>query len=216
MSANPTLAARVAAAKAAEAAIRAANAAAVRASNAQAAAEAANEGSLGELLDEAWLAARRADLKTSAEKALGRLANAKAAKAAAAKAVAEDLRLVAEAKSLSIALTEGDMRVSAALAKGLSTCQGNLGRAKAEALKAVRSLTGLGGALIEGSEAAKMATELLNLVEAEAKAKAKARAKAEAQAARAKALRAADAPLPSVGGRLDAATAEALQALIRA
>ena len=215
MSALKSLAASVAAHERVAAAEAAARAAAIKAANQMTAVEAATEGSFMELLEKDDLARVRRDRLATAEKALAKMAKAKASRDAAAKAIAEAQALVARARRLGLDTAEAVQEVRA-LNKGLDTCRGTLGRARSEAERALKALEAIGGALTEGSEAAKVAEELKARAEAEAKAKAKARARAEAEAAKARALRALDAPAPSLGERVGDEVATALQALIRA
>ena len=215
MSALKNLAASVAAHERVAAASAAARAAAVRAANQATAAEAAAEGSFTELLERDDLARVRRDRLATAEKALAKMAKAKTSRDAAAKAIAEAQALVAKARRLGLDTAEAVQEVQS-LDRGLDTCRGNLGRARSEAERALKALEAIGGALTEGSEAAKIAGELAAKAEAEAKAKAKARARAEAEAAKARAIRALDAPAPSLGERVGDEVAAALQALIRA
>lgn len=215
MSALKNLAASIAAHERVTAVETAARAAAIKAANQMTAVEAATEGSFMELLEKDDLARVRRDRLATAEKALAKMAKAKTSRDAAAKAIAEAQALVAKARRLGLDAAEAAQEIRA-LHKGLDTCRGNLGRAKAEAERAIRALEAIGGALDEGSEAAKTAEELKARAEAEAKAKAKARARAEAEAAKARALRALDAPAPSLGERVGDEVAAALQALIRA
>lgn len=207
------LAEQVQAAEAAVAREVAAHAAAVRAVNAAIAREAAaEEGSFEALLDQDFVARRRAVLAEAAEKACLKMTLAKGHRDAQVKAVADARALIVRARQFGLDTAEAQAEISA-LDKGLGTCRANLGRARSEAERALRALEAIGGTLAEGSEAAKVAAELKARGKAEAQARAKAKAQAEAAAARARALKALDAPSPQLGERIGREAAAALEAL---